>query len=181
MVDVETAAARLAAHLTARRAEPEKFPPQVRGDGGCPGRAEAAGMAALKPGGPANPGETLEPTHTVTAVEFDTEPYESPQPGGQRFTAPHSGRYGTDWQVPYRADPGGIVEIRMTQPAPRLLFDPDALRAAVGERIAIQGPHAISGILRSVDAADEGLSVTLRVEADNAAASVGVQAEAGDG
>ncbi len=118
---------------------------------------------------------------TVTAVEFDTEPYGGPQPGAQRLTAPHSGRYSVDKQLPYRADPGGIMEFQMTQTAPRLLFDPDALRAAVGERIALQGPHAIRGILRSVDAADDGLSVTLRVEVEHAAASAGMEAEAGDG
>jgi hypothetical protein len=116
---------------------------------------------------------------TVTAVEFDTEPYGGPQLGARRLTASRAGWYSTGKR--YRTDPGGIVEVQMTQTAPRLLFDADALRSQIGERIALHGPRTIQGVLRSVDAADDGLSVTLRVEVEHAAASAGVQAEAGDG
>lgn len=86
-------------------------------------------------------------------------------PGASRFTAPTSGVYGL--RLPFTAQPGGTVELQWMQTAPRLLFDPEALRAQVGQRIVVNGPRRITGVLVSADVADDGLSVRLRIETEH--------------
>lgn len=105
----------------------------------------------------------LPPDSTATVVAFDTTPLaEAPDAG--RVTAPQAGRYGFEKAPAFTAEPGGTVELQMTQTAPRALFDPQWLRTQVGERITVSGPRSATGVLLSVDVTDDGLSVTLRIE-----------------
>lgn len=104
---------------------------------------------------------------TERTVPFSTsEPTDDP--GATRFTAPTSGVYGFEKVLPFTAQPGGSVEFQWTQTSPGLLFDPEALRAQVGQRIVVNGPRQITGVLVSAEAADDGLSVKLRIETEHA-------------
>ena len=102
---------------------------------------------------------------TEQTVPFSTSD-PTGDPGASRVTAPASGVY--DLKMPFTAQPGGTVELQWTQTAPRLLFDPEALRAQVGQRIVVNGPRQITGVLVSADVADDGLSVKLRIETEHA-------------
>lgn len=104
---------------------------------------------------------------TEQTVPFSTSD-PTGDPGASRFTAPTSGVYGFEKVLPFTAQPGGTVELLWTQTAPRLLFDPEALRAQVGQRIVVNGPRQITGVLASAEVADDGLSVKLRIETEHA-------------
>lgn len=81
------------------------------------------------------------------------------------FIAPQVGWLGS----PHVAQPGSIIEVGMTQYRHGEMFDVESLRALIGDRLTVSAPaRPITGVLRSVDAADDGLSVTLGIEVDRA-------------
>lgn len=99
---------------------------------------------------------------TAARIIRDIRAAREDEQADDRFTALQAGR--CEFSKPYVARLGGTVQVQISQSRPGLLADPGAWRALVGGRIAINGPRVIDGVLRSVAAAEDGLSVTLHVE-----------------
>lgn len=68
--------------------------------------------------------------------------------------------------VPYVARPAGTVVVEVGNP--RTFFDLDRLRGAVGQRIRLNGPDPVAGVLAAVEVSGDETSarLTIRQEAN---------------